>query len=65
MKTDKKLFGMKLALLRRRKDLSQEYCAECLKCSRRQWGRWERGEAYPRPIFHSGILNILPELVKI
>jgi len=62
---EKKLFGQKLQILRKRKKLKQEYIAKKIGCSLRTWWRWERGLGYPLLVYRPKILEIFPELVKV
>ena len=60
-----KLFGQKIKILRKMKEYTQEYCISVMGCSKRSWYRWERGLAYPLPIYRPKLLKIFPELGKI
>jgi len=59
---EKKLFGLKLKLLRRKHEISQEACAVNSGCNLRTWTRWEKGESYPRPVYRPFILALFPEI---
>jgi len=58
-----KLFGIKLRLLRNKHKIKCQPFADTVRCSTRALRRWERGDAYPLPIYLEAIETVFPGIL--